>query len=129
MNRFTILLAALVLSATLPLTSAASNPPGGQHGGNSGQKPSGQKPSGQKPGGQKPGAQKFHGYKSHSYHGWSRYCWFPNYGCYGYYCPDDDTWYYWYGPGNCYRPVSDMASNPPDSSNPPSLPPGATKVS
>jgi len=70
-------------------------------------------------------------YRDRGYRGWSRYCWFPDYRCYGYYCPDDGVWYYWYGPRNSYLPVSEMATNPPDNSvnAPPSLPPGATAVS
>jgi hypothetical protein len=66
-------------------------------------------------------------YRSRDYRGWTRYCWFPRYGCYGYYSPDDDAWYYWYGPDNRYRPVSDMDSYPPDNSvnKEPPLPPGA----
>jgi hypothetical protein len=75
---------------------------------------------------------KWHGHKfrHRHYRTWNRYCWFPQYRCYGYYCPDDGVWYYWYGPDNCYLPVSDMATYPPDDSvnAPPSLPPGATSV-
>jgi hypothetical protein len=65
-----------------------------------------------------------------NYRGWTRYCWFPSYGCYGYYSPDDNAWYYWYGPENQYRPVSDMQMYPPDNSvnKEPPLPPGATAV-
>jgi hypothetical protein len=51
-----------------------------------------------------------HSYHSHyyerSYRGWSRYCWFPSYRCYGYYCPTQYCWYYWCGSQSCYLPVS-----------------------
>lgn len=71
-----------------------------------------------------------HGFRHRGFRNWNRYCWFPSYGCYGYFCPDDGLWYYWYGPNNCYLPVDDMAAYPPDDSvnAPPSLPPGATSV-
>jgi len=70
-------------------------------------------------------------FRGRGYNGWTRYSWFPGYRCYGYYSPDDSLWYYWYGPGNRYLPVSEMASYPPDNSvnAPPSLPPGAVEVS
>jgi hypothetical protein len=69
-------------------------------------------------------------FRHRGYRNWNRYCWFPRYRCYGYFCPDDGLWYYWYGPSNCYLPVSDMETSPPDDSvnAPPSLPPGATSV-
>jgi hypothetical protein len=43
---------------------------------------------------------------SRSYNGWSRYCWFPSYGCYGYYCPTDYSWYFYSGTYACYLPVT-----------------------
>lgn len=46
-----------------------------------------------------------HYYRS-SYRGWSSYCWYPRYGCYGYYCPTQSCWYYWYPQSNCYLPVT-----------------------
>ena len=73
--------------------------------------------------------QKFQGGNHHSrdFHGWSRSCYFPAYACSGYYDPTTDTWYYWYQPGNCYLPVTDMGTYPPvNDGSDPSLPPGAT---
>jgi hypothetical protein len=40
------------------------------------------------------------------YHGWTRYCWFPTYRCYGYYCPDDCCWYFWSPQYGCFMPVT-----------------------
>jgi hypothetical protein len=74
------------------------------------------------------------------YHGWASRCWFPGYGCYGYYCGVDQAWYYWYAPLNEYLPISEMSIYPPtpDGVAPvgmvpvapgmPALPPGATFV-
>jgi len=141
MKRFMVLLVALVASATLTLTSAASAAGGGHgggghggggHGGGHGGSGHGGSGHGSGHGGHAGAGHGSHGQghrsMSRSYRGWTRYCWFPSYGCYGYYCPDDGCWYYWYGPDDSYRPVSDMAGYPPDKSTPPSLPPGATSV-
>jgi len=46
-------------------------------------------------------------------HSWSRYCWFPQYGCYGCYCPDDCCWYYYCASQRCYLPVSCLRMYPP----------------
>jgi hypothetical protein len=46
----------------------------------------------------------FHSYHRH-YYGWSRYCWFPAYRCYGFYCPTQCCWYYWCGQYECFVPV------------------------
>jgi hypothetical protein len=46
----------------------------------------------------------FHHY-NRFYHGWSRYCWFPGYGCYGYYCPTRCCWYCYCGQYECFVPV------------------------
>jgi len=48
-------------------------------------------------------------YHPRSYHGWSHYCWYPQYGCYAYYCADDSQWFYWCAQQNCYLPVSYIA--------------------
>ncbi len=44
-------------------------------------------------------------YYHRHYRGWSSYCWLPSYHCYGYFCPEDSCWYYWYAPYNCYIPI------------------------
>jgi len=54
----------------------------------------------------------FHHY-SRDYRGWSQYCWFPSYGCYGYYSSADLAWYYWYEPQHCYLPVTVINVYPP----------------
>ncbi len=58
-----------------------------------------------------------HSFRSHyyerSYRGWSRYCWFPSYRCYGYYCPTQSCWYYYCGTQSCYLPVSYMSTFAP----------------
>src|SRR4051812_32659231 len=62
------------------------------------------------------------------YGGWTRRCHFAHYGCRGFYCPADATWYYWYAPFECYLPVRYLATYPPTtgSNDDPELPPGAT---
>jgi hypothetical protein len=52
------------------------------------------------------------GYHIH-YRGWTRYCWFPTYRCYGYFCPTALCWYYWYAPQQCYLPISYVTTYPP----------------
>jgi hypothetical protein len=60
-----------------------------------------------------------HGHSIHvpvhvrGYHGWASRCWFPGYRCYGYYCGDDQAWYYWYAPFNEYLPITYMSIYPP----------------
>jgi hypothetical protein len=49
----------------------------------------------------------------HGYRGWVSRCWFPGYGCYGYYCGTEQVWYYWYAPFNEYLPISYMSIYPP----------------
>ena len=61
-------------------------------------------------------------YHNHDYRGWSRYGWFPQYRCYGYYCSDSSSWFYWYGPYNRYLPVSRISELPP-TGTPPLIPP------
>lgn len=70
------------------------------------------------------GGKNVGGLRPRNYTGWTYYCVFDS-GAYGYYSPDDNSWYYWYGPDEAFRPVTDMASYPPDNSRPPMLPPGA----
>lgn len=98
--------------------------PGGSggHPGGSGGHPGG---SGGHPGGS--GGRQNGGLRSRNFTGWTHGCVLAD-GSYGYYSPDDNTWYYWYGPDDAYRPVSDMASYPPDNSTPPMLPPGAKRL-
>jgi hypothetical protein len=48
-----------------------------------------------------------------SYCSWSRYCWFPSYGCYGYYCPTQCCWFYNAAPLQCYVPVSYISTFAP----------------
>jgi hypothetical protein len=64
----------------------------------------------------------FHGHHRHfhadwcyprSYSSWRHYCWYPDYGCYCYYCPTASCWYYWYEPQGCYLPVSYINSYAP----------------
>jgi hypothetical protein len=74
------------------------------------------------------------------YRGWVSRCWFPGYRCYGYYCGEDQAWYYWYAPLNEYLPISYMSIYPPTpggvapvgvvpvAAGMPALPPGATFV-
>jgi hypothetical protein len=54
----------------------------------------------------------FHTYYRH-YKNWSHYCWFPSHHCYGYFCPTQCCWYYWYAPYNCYLPCSYMTNFAP----------------
>jgi hypothetical protein len=86
-----------------------------------------------------------HGHPAHvqfhvrGYRGWVSRCWFPSYGCYGYYCGAEQLWYYWYAPLNEYLPISYMSVYPPTQGlapvgmvqaapGMPSLPPGASFV-
>ncbi len=60
-----------------------------------------------------------HGHPAHvpfhvrGYRGWVSRCWFPGYGCYGYYCGTDQVWYYWYAPLNEYLPITYLSVYPP----------------
>ena len=47
------------------------------------------------------------------YRGWASRCWFGNYRCYGYYCGEDQLWYYWYAPLNEYLPIAYLSIYPP----------------
>ncbi len=49
----------------------------------------------------------------HGYGGWGARCWFPGYGCYGYYAGAEQVWYYWYAPFNEYLPITYMSTYPP----------------
>ncbi len=87
-----------------------------------------------------------HGHPIHAsfhvrgYGGWVSRCWFPGYRCYGYYCGEDQAWYYWYAPLNEYLPISYMSAYPPTpvgvapigvipvTPGLPALPPGTTFV-
>src|ERR1043165_10207636 len=129
MKRFFFLTTALFVSGTLMLmnlqdaegqsrggrggsTGGRGGSTGGHKGGSTGHKGGSMGHKGGKSGGSHSHA------RSHNrgYRGWSHYCWFPSYRCYGYYSPTDACWYYWYGPGNCYLPVSEMENKPPDDS-------------
>lgn len=70
--------------------------------------------------------QHFGGYQSHwhntsflpcTYNGWSNQCWFNQYRCRGFYCPQRQNWFYYYQPRNCYLPVSYMNQFPPVNQN------------
>ena len=37
---------------------------------------------------------------------WNHCCWFPSFGCCGYWHPYCHCWYYWYDPYCCYLPYS-----------------------
>jgi hypothetical protein len=63
-----------------------------------------------------------------NYRGWSRYCWFPTYGCYGFYDPSCECWYYWYEPAGEFQPIESMATNVPATSGAALLPPGAVEM-
>jgi hypothetical protein len=81
-----------------------------------------------------------------NYCDWIYYCWFPDYLCYGYYCPRSCLWYFWYEPFCCYLPCTIMVEYVPvqvavqvtqttsasseggGSATMPALPPGATAV-
>ena len=77
-----------------------------------------------------------HFHYARDYHGWKGYCYFPGYRCYGYYDPSYTQWFYWYQPGDCYLPISEMSAYPPvdtgfapvqqTTGSPIPLPPGAT---
>jgi hypothetical protein len=54
----------------------------------------------------------FHSY-GREYRGWSRYCWFPQYRCYGYYCPTRTCWYYYSTTYTCYVPCTYMTTLAP----------------
>ena len=150
MKLFSILAAVLVAAGVLSLTEATSakgsggghSSGGSSHGAHSGSNAkSGHSTQGGKnthnAGKGNSSAHGHSGQAGHGHHGtgkprnwnsWSRYCWFPAYNCYGYFCSCDNTWYYWYGPSDCFLPISDMPNFPPDSSAPPMLPPGATEI-
>jgi hypothetical protein len=71
-------------------------------------------------------------YYLRDYDGFTTRCWFPQYQCYGYYCPADGAWYYWYEPMGRYQPVTLLSAYPPPLAAPiapvtgtPALPPGA----
>lgn len=68
------------------------------------------------------------------YNSWTQQCWFNQYNCRGYYCPQRQSWYYFYQPMNCYLPVQYMnqyaptpvgPNGPGGPGNGPQLPPGA----
>jgi len=127
MKRLPGILAIVLLSATFALTYTGSARAAGKGNGGSGHAHHSSGKSGHD---YHHDRDRGYSYRHRDYHGWTRYCWFADYGCYGYYCPEDAVWYYWYGPRNCYLPVSEMAVYVPVSSvnPPPALPPGATAV-
>lgn len=45
-------------------------------------------------------------YKSRDHFHWSYQCYWNRYGCYCYWCPYADCWYYYCQPRGCYYPVS-----------------------
>jgi hypothetical protein len=56
-----------------------------------------------------------HGHRgfARNYCGWTHRCFFPRFGCYGYYCPSTCGWFYLYAAGDCYMPVDAMQNFPP----------------
>ena len=60
--------------------------------------------------------QKFsHGYfyKGKDHFHWSYQCFWDRFGCYCYWCPYSDCWYYYCQPRECYLPVSCLEFAPP----------------
>jgi hypothetical protein len=59
----------------------------------------------------------YHGYSSwctvRDYDGFTTRCWFPQYHCYGYFCPADGNWYFWSDLQARYLPISMLAQFPP----------------
>jgi hypothetical protein len=127
MKRFLIVVAALAVSATLSMMLTSVTNAYGSRGGGLGSRSGQAVRGGQiRTGGFSPSRVtpvRADSSRGRGYRGWTRYYWFPCYAWYGYCCSDDGCWYYWYGPGNCFRPVSDMAVYPPDNSIPPGLHP------
>jgi hypothetical protein len=64
-----------------------------------------------------------------SYRGWNAYCWFPRFGCYGFYDPCCQGWFYWSQTGGQFLPVDSLATNAPTTSGATLLPTGAAPVS
>jgi hypothetical protein len=50
---------------------------------------------------------------SRNYDGLTTRCWFPQYQCYGYFCPADGNWYFWCDSQARYLPTSLLAQFPP----------------
>lgn len=44
---------------------------------------------------------------------WNQRSWSSRYGCYCYWNPYASGWYYWYGAGSCYYPISYVTYAPP----------------
>lgn len=44
---------------------------------------------------------------------YSSRCWSSRYGCYCYWCPYVNSWYYWCGGQSCYYPISYITVAPP----------------
>jgi hypothetical protein len=59
----------------------------------------------------------YHGYSSwctvRDYDGFTTRCYFPQYQCYGYFCPADGNWYFWCDSQARYLPISLLAQFPP----------------
>ena len=59
----------------------------------------------------------YRGYSSwctvRDYEGFTTRCWFPQYQCYGYFCPADGNWYFWADSQARYLPISLLAQFPP----------------
>jgi hypothetical protein len=77
------------------------------------------------------GHYRFNHYRARDYRNWSHWRWNTRYGCYYYQCPTDNSWYYWYQPGNCYLPTDSATAYPPTATTfnsnvgtTPPLPPG-----
>jgi hypothetical protein len=44
---------------------------------------------------------------------WNSRSWSSRYGCYCYWCPYVNSWYYWYAPQSSYYPISYITTAPP----------------
>ena len=53
------------------------------------------------------------GYLGRDYHGWRGSYYNAFYRCTWFFCPEAGCYYYWYAPGLCYLPVSQIALYPP----------------
>lgn len=123
MNRFILTIAAVAVAGILfPDSSLHATPPKGGKGSSRSKMPQKSfQPS-------KTKTQAHHHVHDRSYRGWTRLCWFPSYGCYGFYDPSTNCWYYWYEQAGQFQPVELMATSMPTTSGASLLPVGAVNV-
>jgi hypothetical protein len=67
-------------------------------------------------------------FRLRSYRGWNSYCYMPSYGCYCFYDPASETWFYWYEPTGQFLPIGSLPTSVPTTSGAAMLPPGAIPV-